>query len=668
MTATPRPASTTATPVVIPLKYIWLAVSALMIGVVASSIGPKITWYLAVDQYGYLAFAHDLASGRIFHHWPPLEAFARRLPEQVDVLSQTYVYDHGRLYCRYAPGFAIVLAGWLLLFGDDGAHYLNPTIYIVVLALLLAFQVRLFRGRWRATVGVALVILCPSMLHLWGITLTRDLCAHLFGLIGLFLLLPNGRRLAPGRALAAGMALGFTISVRPDGVLYLVPATLVTLLRFRRDQAFWKPALRVMAAGGLGALIGVAPFLAYNWIATGNPFRPTQGMELQHFLPGAAAEAPPVAAPPAAAPRAPAPPAPAASTPAPATPAPTAPGAGPRVGYPPGAWIGGTMEAVQGGGLKLANLPTVLPGNFNLLRSAYGDVLLGVALLGALVALVQRRMLFCAAVPYVVLALFFYSCWTRPDGRYLAGIHCLMPILIVEGLFGPLDLMRRFGRGEQLLPARWLLGVLALALMIAVVLARTPGRASALPTLAVVVPLVAAAAAAAAATFPRRRIARFAVPGLAVALVAFTAYRSYAVPTGRAAFQRPQMLRARATLASLLEPKAVVISTEEIGRPGENIDYYSGVARAFYITDLMRWRITIMGAATMLENAGWVPYLLLPATQEGLPQMLDKLRTEFNVDLIAKVSPQQAMSYFVAAPFHRGIPLELYRLKRKPRG
>ena len=47
------------------------------------------------------------------------------------MLVQTYVYDHGKLYCRYAPGFPILLAGWLTLFGDDGAHYLNPTIFIV---------------------------------------------------------------------------------------------------------------------------------------------------------------------------------------------------------------------------------------------------------------------------------------------------------------------------------------------------------------------------------------------------------------------------------------------------------------------------------------------------------------------------------------------------------
>src|SRR5262245_51878884 len=158
-----------------PLTLLWAIASIALILIVANGIGQKITWYLAVDQYGYLQFAHDLLKGRIFHHWPPLDALAKHLPGQVDVLSQTYVYDHGKLYCRYAPGFPILLAGWLLLFGDDGAHWLNPTIYMTLLVLLLFFQIRVFRSRWRATIGVALVILFPSLLHLWGITLTRDL-------------------------------------------------------------------------------------------------------------------------------------------------------------------------------------------------------------------------------------------------------------------------------------------------------------------------------------------------------------------------------------------------------------------------------------------------------------------------------------------------------------
>ena len=60
----------------------------------------------------------------------------------------------------------------------------------------------------------------------------------------------------------------------------------------------------------------------------------------------------------------------------------------------------------------------------------------------------------------------------------------------------------------------------------------------------------------------------------------------------RAPFQRAQMLEARANMQRLLEPNSVVITTEEVGRPAENIEYYSGVANALYITDLERWQLT----------------------------------------------------------------------------
>ena len=35
------------------------------------AIEARITWYLAVDQFGYLQFANDLLRGKIFHDWEP---------------------------------------------------------------------------------------------------------------------------------------------------------------------------------------------------------------------------------------------------------------------------------------------------------------------------------------------------------------------------------------------------------------------------------------------------------------------------------------------------------------------------------------------------------------------------------------------------------------------
>ena len=218
------------------MRVVWWAAAALLIGYTGLSLERKITWYLAVDQFGYLTFAHDLLSGHVFHHWAPLDAIKAALPERTDVLAQTYIYDRGRLYCRYAPGFPMILAAWLALFGDNGANLLNPTLFLALLVLLIAFQQRALRSPWRALAGVALLVLFPTLMHLWALTLTRDLAAHLTAFTGLFLMLPfGGRRLAPRRVALAGLALGFAASIRPDALLYGLPATAVAATRWRHE-------------------------------------------------------------------------------------------------------------------------------------------------------------------------------------------------------------------------------------------------------------------------------------------------------------------------------------------------------------------------------------------------------------------------------------------------
>lgn len=148
----------------------------------------RVTWYLAVDQFGYLTFAHDLLAGRVLHEWPPVAGLASVIPPRSDILAQTYLYDHGRLYCRYAPGFPIMLAAWVGLLGDDAAHYLNLIIFLILLVLLGLLARHLLGSRWRALAVPILVALFPTYTHLWALTPTRDLAAHFFAFAGLFLL------------------------------------------------------------------------------------------------------------------------------------------------------------------------------------------------------------------------------------------------------------------------------------------------------------------------------------------------------------------------------------------------------------------------------------------------------------------------------------------------
>src|SRR5207249_11872158 len=151
---------------------------------------------------------------------------------------------------------------------------------------------------------------------------------------------------------------------------------------------------------------------------------------------------------------------------APNAPAPE-PADAPREGAPSGPWRGGTLLPVQGGGLRLENLPRVLPENILHLRASYGDVLLALAVWGALLALLQRPMLFLATVPYAILALLFFSCWSKPDPRHLSGVHVLLPLLIVEGTLGTADVVRRLARGGRIVEARGLAAGFALALGVA---------------------------------------------------------------------------------------------------------------------------------------------------------------------------------------------------------
>src|SRR5439155_7449409 len=214
-----------------------------------------------------------------------------------------------------------------------------------------------------------------------------------------------------------------------------------------------------------------------------------------------------------------------------------------------------------------------------------GDVLLALALWGAVVALVQRQVLFLTTVPYAVLALLLVSCWSNPwaAARYLSGVHFLLPLLIVEGALGTSTLVR------SLRPAWawWLATGFALALGAVTNLAgETPGTGT-LAHLVLLLPALAAAGALAAA-WSRRDATAVVAPVLALALVVLACWRLSPLLETSARFQGPEMARARAIFGRNVEPGAVVITTEDVGRPVENIEYYSGVAPALSQTDIAR--------------------------------------------------------------------------------
>jgi hypothetical protein len=497
---------------------------------------------------------------------------------------------------------------------------------------------------WRGLVVAVLIALCPTLLYWWSLTLTRDLSAHLFGFIGLYQLIPRqGQPLTLRRAVAAGLALGFAGSIRNDAVLYLLPASLLAGMGWLRERPATKQAAKLAGAAAAGLVLGLLPTLSMNAVTNGNPFRPTQGMEIDKFLPSD-------------------------------EPAPTFGAFGDpskaRTAYP-SLWKGGTVTQVQGGGLRLAHFRTTAPREWKFIFEGYGWVLIGLAGLGALVALVHRPAKFLFAGPYVVTAFLFYSCWSRPDRRYIIGLFSMAPFLITEGVFGTLDLLGTIAKRRGETVGRAVAGVVAIVALVFVVapipMPPVTGDSTylskgVLPVLTTLLPLALALGAMAVAIAPAQPVTHVLAPALAVVLAGYGIARADATRALRAPFQRPQVLLARETMRRTLERRSFVITSEDMGRPAENIEQWGGFP-SFYLTDLDRWRISPSQASLSFISGGVRPYLLVDKTvPERGRALADLAKNGFRADLVREIPAAENMAYFVAAPRPRPVSSELFRI------
>jgi hypothetical protein len=183
-----------------------------------------------------------------------------------------------------------------------------------------------------------------------------------------------------------------------------------------------------------------------------------------------------------------------------------------------------------------------------------------------------------------------------------------------------------------------------------------------LSVLTVLLPLATALGAMGAAFAPSRAVTPLLAPALALVLAGFGIVRADTTRASRAPFQRLQATIARDTLRRTLEPNSIVITSEDMGRPAENIEYYGGFP-AFYVTDLDRWRVKASYASQLLIAAGVRPYLLVDRGVEERGRVLNDLTENgFLVERVADIEPAHKMEYFVASPQPRNIDSELYRI------
>ncbi|MEW6270996.1 MAG: hypothetical protein AB1689_17065 [Thermodesulfobacteriota bacterium] len=577
--------------------------AAAALAVAARGVERRNTWYLASDQFAFLTFAGDLARGTVFHEPSLLELLVPRPnPERTyDARVQTYLWREGKLYSRYPPGFPALLAAAGMVGGERAQHWLNPLLYLTILALLGFLTWELVRPNDRAlaagsaVAAMWLLLLLPTDVHLWGITVARDLPAHLLALLSLLAAV----RL---RWVASGLALGLACTIRPDAVLYGV--SLGALFRLEGAR------LRDLVLGAAAFVLGALPLFAYNTVTQGHPLAFTQGGEFRDVL-GAL---------------------------------------GTR-----GVALAQTISFGSGGAFQLANLWQTLPGNLTHLGRSLGWLVVLTAL-GLVWGVRVRRPLAAAFAPYPVVAVLFYSCWSHPDARYLAGAAlCLLPLTAVGAavtcrLVG--DERRSHGwRVLALMAAAVVLGQGMLPGWLRVPGIGLPERA--LAAALAVSALLALAPRAARANRLAPLLPALALTGIALFIV-FTARGS------RDPYQRAQIERARHVLGALIPPGSLVIASESLGRPVENLRHYLD-ANAFYLGEFPLFVVAREGAIGRSLVAGKRVFLLLRGEDR---ETLRSIRNN-QARLIGRAHGRQLYDWFVdpgAAPFGAA----LYEIEPSP--
>lgn len=347
-----------------------LVVVALLVA--ARGLERRTTWYLASDQFAFLTFADDLAHGRVLHDPSALALLAGgTLPATpADAYYQTYIWNDGRLYTRYPPGYPALLALAGLVGGEVARHALNPVLYLVLPLVLFALARRSCGDPASGAAVVWLLLLVPAEVHYWGLTVARDLPAHLLALGGV--LAGFG-----GRLVASGLALGVAATIRPDAALWGLATGAASLGE--------RPSWRRLAGASGAFLLGASPLFVYNTLTQGHPFAFTQGSEFRHVL-SAAPEA-----------------------------------------------LALASSMVSGGGFRLAHLPHTLPQHAEYLLRAFGVLLLPAAG-AVVWAIRARAVAVLALLPYAAFAFVFYSCWGHGDARYLVGVVLCLLLLAAVGV------------------------------------------------------------------------------------------------------------------------------------------------------------------------------------------------------------------------------------------
>ena len=530
-------------------------------------------WYLASDQFAFLTIARDLREGQVFHDAAIFEIVAplRHADNRYDALTQTFYLEGERLWSRYPPGFPLLLAGVGALGGETAEHALNPLLYLATLGALAWLLHRLVAPLdGVAAAGAAalvpwVVLLVPTSVHRWGITVARDLPAHLAAVLALIAALG-------GQVVLTGVALGVACDIRPDALLYGLPIAALFALR--------RVALRRQMLGALAFALAIVPLLVWNLLTEGSIFAFGQAGEFRELFTALSSAAPVAAAQ--------------------------------------------ALPFVSGGAFQLAHLRQTLPVNAADLWRAFGLSLVFV-LLALKASRTRRPFVLVALLPYPIAALFFYSCWSHADPRYLAGAALLLDAAVALGAVlvcaqpaaGVVERLFRVVVCVALVVGSWMQAGSASAVTLAL------GAAASAGTLFWALTGGSTGRVGSGdrtlAYLPDREWLRAVLAMLpALGLSGLALFRLASGSASYGPFPREQVEAAQLAVAEVMPPGSLVIAAEGLGRPVENLRFYSGL-QAFHPSELGFFNVRPDVAALLFLARGGRAFFLMQDWDSRLP-------------------------------------------------
>lgn len=201
--------------------------------------------------------------------------------------------DDGRLYPKFGPGQAVILAplaalGRLAaLCGVPGEPVIRIAMFFGSLAVpligVLAFLlwVRLGFSK-RASAICALAMVATSELLPYSSTLFGDVSCALLSFAAFYMIGSLGESSRWG-ALTAGACLGLAVLVRPVTVIFAAPYTLYLVLVWKRTGVSAGARMRHLSCGLLSFSICAGLLLAYNRLAYGSALASGYGDEMFSF-------------------------------------------------------------------------------------------------------------------------------------------------------------------------------------------------------------------------------------------------------------------------------------------------------------------------------------------------------------------------------------------------